>query len=283
MRLKNHLLAILSSLLILVLPTLFGLTSNETQFSLFWAVLTYIGILTSPGLAIALFFRRWVKNISDDMAFSLTLLLSIVWFTFLYTWQAAQGLSISHYDLLLSAVWTSIAFTILGSLPSGKTITASEPLKNKIPMFISIFLIIPSGVILIDSNTFSPDVDKTYVSITIDTGEGSDAYLEVHNPSENAARLSVSFVDSKINAELFSFTDVVAPGNTPIQINLPSSLENSCQSYTAKYSLINDTVSFESDELPILLGNCFKDDTIPNALPTKREELLNYIFWEGQK
>lgn len=287
MRLRNHLIAIVLSLIALTVPALTGLTQTDSEFTLVWSVVSYVGILTSPGLSFSLFLRKWVKNISDDMSFSITLLFSILWVLFLYTWQSNQGLPISHIEILWSAVGISLVFTLLGNLPNGKKITASEPIKNKLPMFIAIALSLPLGIYVIDhvgneTNSIERLEVAQYNMISVARQTEDAITVRINNPSESTARLTINFSKADIDAAPFVFTDVVSSGITEVTFATAGASNLECNRYLISYYLINAEIEYGSE---IAVGNlyCKEEPILKPALPTNRNDLLDYIYSEGLK
>ena len=286
MRLRNHIISIILSLLALTVPILFKLNSGDIFSSNLWSLIAYVGVVTSPGLAFALFLRKWVKNVSDDMTFSVSIFFSILWVLFLYTWQSNQGLPISHMEILWSTVGVAAVFTVLGNLPNGKKLTASEPLKNKLPMFFSVLATLPIVLALLQPwNLIDTDLDDKakYNVIYVLSQTPESISVRVNNPSAETSRLTVNLLEEGTNGAPFVFTDLVSSGATDVTFTLPPAETGECVRYAISYTLINSEQSYESSPMVIGNGYCKPETTRKPALPTNREELLNYLFSEGLK
>jgi hypothetical protein len=287
MRLRNHLLAIILSIAALIIPSSFGLTSLDGSTSGLWSTIAAIGILTSPGLSFSLFLRKWAKNISDDMSMSLSILISITWILFIYTWQSNQGLTIQHIDILWSTVGVSLLFLLLGILPNGRKLGASEPLQNKIPMFISVFIIGTAGFLAL-SESYQSEIERNesepkYNALSVIRQSPESVTIRIVNPSEETARLTVNLSNLLLNTPPFTFTDIISQGATDVTFALPDSGLGECVKYEVSYSIISSNSDYSADG--IIVGNayCQPERVRQPALPTDREDLLNYIFSEGLK
>lgn len=287
MRLKSHLIAIAISIFSLAVPSTFFLTSLDGTTGLAWSLVSLFGVITAPGLAFALFLRKWAKNISDDMSLSLSLVISISWVLFIYTWQSNQGLTIQHNSILWSTVGLSLLFTLLGILPNGKKIVASEPLKNKVPMLISVAFL---SISLVSSLNYILEVEESYekadssynaFSLVRQTPE--TITVRVTNPSEETARLSVNLFSRELDAPPFTFTDIVSSGDTEVTFALPYSDLEECVKYEFGYSINSSSVEYFADGIVIGNSYCRPEKVRSPALPTDRDKLLDYIFSEGFK
>jgi hypothetical protein len=280
---KTHIYSIIVALLAAIVPAIFNLVDAN-----FWSYVQLLGILFTPGLSFSLFLRRWGKNISDDIAFALSILVSLAWIMFFVSWNSIRGEQFETDTLLFSILGAVAIFMALGALPNGRELTPSEPLKYKMPLAISLSLIVVFGSIAYDL----AETDKLYINpnesvsntISVAGRNGDNITLRIYNPGDRLVRTTLYFEDIETKSVAEIFTDILGGGENYLTLKLPTISGDLCR----KYKLIYATSSSEGayyDDIFLASTGCYS--TMPeeprDALPTEREALLNYIYESGLK
>jgi hypothetical protein len=278
MSFNTHLYSIILALLAAVVPAIFNLADSNL-----WSYIQILGILFTPGLSFSLFLRRWGKNVSDDIAFALSILISLAWIMFFVSWNSIRGEQFETDTLLFSVLGAVAIFMALGALPNGRELTPSEPVKYKIPLAISLTLVIIFGSIayyLADTDKLSISPNESVSDIISVAGRnGDNITLRVYNPKDSLIRTTLYFedIENKTVAEIF--TDILGSGENYLTIKLPATSSEECR----KYKLIYATSSSEGayyDDIFLVSSGCYSPDSESpkDALPTEREALLDYIY-----
>lgn len=281
MSFKTHLYLIIAALLAAVFPAIFDLADSNL-----WSYIQLGGILFTPGLSFSLFLRRWGKNISDDIAFALSILISLAWIMFFVSWNSIRGEQFETDTLLFSVLGAVVIFMALGALPNGRELTPSEPLKYKIPLAISLVLIIIFGAAAYSLS----DTEKLYINpnesisntISIAGRNGDNVTLRIYNPDDSLVRTTLYFedVENKNVAEIF--TDVLGDGENYLTLRLPPASELECRKYKLIYATSSEKGSYY-DDIFLASSGCYltENEEPREALPTEREALLDYIYESG--
>lgn len=283
MSFKTHMYSILVALLAALVPAMFNLADNNV-----WSYIQLLGVVFTPGLSFALFIRKWGKNISDDIAFALSVVMSLAWVMFFVAWNSIRGENFESDTLLFSIFGAAVIFIALGSLPNGKDLNSSEPAKYKIPVAISSILIIAFGTISynlsdVDSLFMEPgQSNSNIVSLAGRSDEG--VTLRIYNPEDKIVRTTLYFVEVDSNFTNEIFTDILGSGENYITLKLPSDPIDECKKYKIVYSTSSNIEVYYSDIFLASEGCYSQELAIPrSALPTNREKLLDYIYESGLK
>ena len=282
MNFKTHLYAIIASIIIFLFPNIFGLT--ETTF---WGYVQLIGLLLIPGLSFTLFLRKWSKAISDDIAFAVTILISILWVSFLVSWYSIQGAPFDSESIFFSMLGAAVIFTALGALPNGRELTSSEPLKYKYPMLIATASIAIVGVLgynLADKENLFLSGEDRNINVVSLVGQTDDSVtFRVYSPSQDLVRTTLFFEDVETALSTEIFTDILQNGENFITLKLPKTGESECRKFKLIYSSSSES-DFYYDDIFINSYGCSSsvESTIKEALPTNREDLLDFIYEKGQ-
>jgi hypothetical protein len=282
MNFKTHIYAIIASIIIFLVPNLFGLT--ETTF---WGVVQLLGLLLIPGLSFSLFLRKWNKAISDDIAFAVTILVSILWVSFLVSWYSIQGAPFDSESIFFSMLGATVIFTALGALPNGRDLTSSEPVKYKYPMAIATVLVFIFGILgysLADKdNLFLSGEEATTNVVSLVGQTDNSVTFRVYSPSKDLVRTTLFFEDVATGLSTEIFTDILKNGDNYLTLKLPATGESECRKFKLIYSNSSES-DFYYDDIYINSYGCSSsaESSLREALPTNREELLDFIYEKGQ-
>lgn len=278
MNFKTHIYTIVASIIIFITPNIFGLT--ETMF---WGVVQLVGLLLIPGLSFSLFLRKWNKSISDDIAFAITIFISILWVSFLVSWYSIQGSPFDSESIFFSMLGAAVIFTALGALPNGRELTSSEPAKYKYPMAIATVIILIGGAIGFNlankEALFATISENTTNSVSL-VGQTDDSVtLMVYNPNKELVRTTLFFEDILTGLSTEIFTDILKNGENYFTLKLPPTVESECRKFKLIYSSSSES-DFYYDDIFINSYGCSSSSefTLREALPTDREDLLDFIY-----
>lgn len=262
---------------------MFSLADNNV-----WSYIQILGLMFTPGLSFSLFLRKWGKNVSDDIAFLLSIVVSIMWVMFFVSWNSIRGEEFTSDTLLLSAFGAAVIFVLFAVIPNGREVGSVEPVKYKIPMAISVALgLLFGGSAFTLSNIDNLNLDEHDNQTNLIAVEGridDNVTLRIYNPEDKLVRVTIYFEDvgSSFPAEVF--TDILDSGDNYITLSLPRSGTIECTKYRLIYATSSELTTYSGD-IFIASTACYTDEILlqQEALPTTREDLLDYIYHSSLK